>query len=88
MLEDDKYYFKIKWSDLGVSDKTEANGNQGMKDFFNNNEVYLYYATDGFVEVVDGLRRQTLKMYQPETTINFLGNTTTTVTIVIPKKNI
>lgn len=87
-VEDDKYYFKIKWSDLGVSDKTEVNGNQGMKDFFNNNEVYLYYATDGFVEIVDGLRRQTLKMYQPETTINFLGNTTTTVTIVIPKKNI
>ncbi len=87
-VEDDKYYFKIKWSDLGVSDKTETNGNQGMKDFFNNNEVYLYYATDGFVEVVDGLRRQTLKMYQPETTINFLGNTTTTVTIIIPKKNI
>lgn len=87
-VENDKYYFKIKWSDLGVSDKTEVNGNQGMKDFFNNNEVYLYYATDGFVEIVDGLRRQTLKMYQPETTINFLGNTTTTVTIVIPKKNI
>lgn len=87
-VEDDKYYFKIKWSDLGVSDKTEANGNQGMKDFFNNNEVYLYYATDGFVEIVDGLRRQTLKVYQPETTMNFLGNTTTTVTIVIPKKNI
>ena len=87
-VENDKYYFKIKWSDLGVSDKTEVNGNQGMKDFFNNNEVYLYYATDGFVEIVDELRRQTLKMYQPETTINFLGNTTTTVTIVIPKKNI
>lgn len=87
-VEDDKYYFKIKWSDLGVSDKTEVNGNQGMKDFFNNNEVYLYYATDGFVEIVDGLRRQTLKIYQPETTINFLGNTTTTVTIVIPKKNV
>ena len=87
-VEDDKYYFKIKWSDLDVSDKTEANGNQGMKDFFSNNEVYLYYATDGFVEVVDGLRRQTLKVYQPETTINFLGNTTTTVTIVIPKKNV
>ncbi len=87
-VEDDKYYFKIKWSDLGVSDKTEVNGNQGMKDFFNNNEVHLYYATDGFVEIVDGLRRQTLKMYQPETTINFLGNTTTTVTIIIPKKNI
>ena len=87
-VEDDKYYFKIKWSDLGVSDKTEANGNQGMKDFFNNNEVYLYYATDGFVEIVDGLSRQTLKVYQPETIMNFLGNTTTTVTIVIPKKNI
>lgn len=87
-VEDDKYYFKIKWSDLGVSDKTEANGNQGMKDFFNNNEVYLYYATDGFVEMIDGLKRQTLKVYQPETTMNFLGNTTTTVTIVIPKKNI
>lgn len=87
-VEDDKYYFKIKWSDLGVSDKTEANGNQGMKDFFNNNEVYLYYATDGFVEIIDGLRRQTLKVYQPETTMNFLGNTTTNVTIVIPKKNI
>ena len=87
-VEDDKYYFKIKWSDLGVSEKTEANGNQGMKDFFNNNEVYLYYATDGFVEIVDGLRRQTLKVYQPETIMNFLGNTTTTVTIVIPKKNI
>lgn len=87
-VEDDKYYFKIKWSDLGVSEKTEANGNQGMKDFFNNNEVYLYYATDGFVEIVDGLTRQTLKVYQPETTMNFLGNTTTTVTIVIPKKNI
>lgn len=87
-VEDGKYYFKIKWSDLGVSDKTETNGNQGMKDFFNNNEVYLYYATDGFVEIIDGLRRQTLKVYQPETTMNFLGNTTTTVTIVIPKKNI
>lgn len=87
-VEDDKYYFKIKWSDLGVSDKTEANGNQGMKDFFNNNEVYLYYATDGFVEIVDGLRRQTLKVYQPETIMNFLGNTTTIVTILIPMKNI
>lgn len=87
-VEDDKYYFKIKWSDLGVSDKTEANGNQGMKDFFNSNEVYLYYATDGFVEIVDGLRRQTLKVYQPETIMNFLGNTTTTVTILIPMKNI
>lgn len=87
-VEDDKYYFKIKWSDLGVSEKTEANGNQGMKDFFNNNEVYLYYATDGFVEIVNGLTRQTLKVYQPETTMNFLGNTTTTVTIVIPKKNV
>lgn len=87
-VEDDKYYFKIKWSDLGVSDKTEANGNQGVKDFFNNNEVYLYYATDGFVEIVDGLRRQTLKVYQPETTMKFLGNTTTTVTILIPMKNV
>lgn len=87
-VEDDKYYFKIKWSDLGVSDKTEANGNQGMKDFFNNNEVYLYYATDGFVEIVDGLRRQTLKVYQPETFMKFSGNTTTTVTILIPMKNV
>ncbi len=87
-VEDDKYYFKIKWSDLGVSDKIEANGNQGMKDFFNNNEVYLYYATDGFVEVIDGLRRQTLKVYQPETFMKFLGNTTTTVTILIPMKNV
>lgn len=87
-VEDDKYYFKIKWSDLGVSDKTEANGNQGVKDFFNNNEVYLYYATDGFVEIVDGLTRQTLKVYQPETTMKFLGNTTTTVTILIPMKNV
>lgn len=87
-VEDDKYYFKIKWSDLGVSDKTEANGNQGVKDFFNNNEVYLYYATDGFVEIVDGLRRQTLKVYQPETFMKFSGNTTTTVTILIPMKNV
>lgn len=87
-VEDDKYYFKIKWSDLGVSDKTEANGNQGVKDFFNNNEVYLYYATDGFVEVIDELRRQTLKVYQPETFMKFLGNTTTTVTILIPMKNV
>lgn len=87
-VEDDKYYFKIKWSDLGVSDKTEANGNQGVKDFFNNNEVYLYYATDGFVEIVDGLTRQTLKVYQPETIMKFLGNTTTTVTILIPMKNV
>lgn len=87
-VEDDKYYFKIKWSDLGVSDKTEANGNQGVKDFFNNNEVYLYYATDGFVEIVDGLTRQTLKVYQPETFMKFLGNTTTTVTILIPMKNV
>lgn len=87
-VEDDKYYFKIKWSDLGVSDKTEVNGNQGMKDFFNNNEVYLYYATDGFVEVIDGLRRQTLKVYQSETFMEFSGNTTTTVTILIPMKNI
>ena len=87
-VEDDKYYFKIKWSDLGVSDKTEANGNQGVKDFFNNNEVYLYYATDGFVEIVDGLTKQTLKVYQPETTMKFLGNTTTTVTILIPMKNV
>ena len=87
-VEDDKYYFKIKWSDLGVSDKTEVNGNQGMKDFFNNNEVYLYYATDGFVEVIDGLRKQTLKVYQPETFMKFSGNTTTTVTILIPMKNI
>lgn len=87
-VEDDKYYFKIKWSDLGVSDKTEANGNQGVKDFFNNNEVYLYYATDGFVEIVDGLRRQTLKVYQPETFMKFLGNTTTTVIILIPMKNV
>lgn len=87
-VEDDKYYFKIKWSDLGVSDKTEANGNQGVKDFFSNNEVYLYYATDGFVEIVDGLTRQTLKVYQPETTMKFLGNTTTTVTILIPMKNV
>jgi hypothetical protein len=87
-VEDDKYYFKIKWSDLGVSDKTEANGKQGVKDFFNNNEVYLYYATDGFVEIVDGLTRQTLKVYQPETFMKFLGNTTTTVTILIPMKNV
>lgn len=87
-VENDKYYFKIKWSDLGVSDKTEANGNQGVKDFFNNNEVYLYYATDGFVEIVDGLTRQTLKVYQPETFMKFLGNTTTTVTILIPMKNV
>lgn len=87
-VEDDKYYFKIKWSDLGVSDKTEANGNQGVKDFFNNNEVYLYYTTDGFVEIVDGLRRQTLKVYQPETFMKFSGNTTTTVTILIPMKNV
>lgn len=87
-VEDDKYYFKIKWSDLGVSDKTEANGNQGVKDFFNNNEVYLYYATDGFVEIVDELRRQTLKVYQPETFMKFSGNTTTTVTILIPMKNV
>lgn len=87
-VEDDKYYFKIKWSDLGVSDKTEVNGNQGMKDFFNNNEVYLYYATDGFVEVIDELRRQTLKVYQPETFMKFSGNTTTTVTILIPMKNV
>ena len=87
-VENDKYYFKIKWSDLGVSDKTEANGNQGVKDFFNNNEVYLYYATDGFVEIVDGLRRQTLKVYQPETFMKFSGNTTTTVTILIPMKNV
>lgn len=87
-VEDDKYYFKIKWSDLGVSDKTEANGNQGVKDFFNDNEVYLYYATDGFVEVIDELRRQTLKVYQPETFMKFSGNTTTTVTILIPMKNV
>lgn len=87
-VEDDKYYFKIKWSDLGISDKTETNGNQGVKDFFSNNEVYLYYATDGFVEVIDELRRQTLKVYQPETFIKFSGNTTTTVTILIPMKNV
>ena len=87
-VEDDKYYFKIKWSDLGVSDKTEVNGNQGVKDFFNDNEVYLYYATDGFVEIIDGLRRQTLKVYQPETFMKFSGNTTTTITILIPMKNV
>lgn len=43
---------------------------------------------DGFVEIVDGLRRQTLKIYQPETTMKFSGNTTTTVTILIPMKNV
>jgi hypothetical protein len=53
-----------------------------------NNEVYLYYATDGFIEIVDELTRQTLKVYQPETFMKFSGNTTTTVTILIPMKNV